>query len=169
MGLGHVNRKEFDMKTLTLAAVTLLTGMTVAFAQSPTHESTRPHGTVGVHGGVAFSAEHGEVIRQHASGQHHQSHQEPGFHAQVGATLPPSAPRHPLPHGLATLVPSAGRNHHYSVVNDRHVMSIRPADASFSFIRSTNEGIFGASLRSLTRASEFGSPARELVEVPRLI
>ena len=109
------------MKTLTSAAIALLAGMTVAFAQSPTHESTRPHGTVGVHGGVAFSAEHGAVIRQNATGQHHQSYQEPGFHAQVGATLPPSAPHHPLPHGLVTQVPSAG-SHHYSVVNDRYVI-----------------------------------------------
>ena len=45
--------------------------------------------------------------------------------------------------------------------------SIRPADASF--IRSINEGISGASLRSLTRVSEFGLPARELAEVPQLI
>ncbi|MBR2117384.1 MAG: DUF1236 domain-containing protein [Afipia sp.] len=35
--------------------------------------------------------------------------------------MPPSAPHHPLPHGLVTQVPSAG-SHHYSVVNDRYVI-----------------------------------------------
>ena len=117
------------MKTLTLAAATLVAGMSLAMAQSATHEPAAGHGTpaaghgtVGVQGGgMSFTSEHGAMIRQHATGQHYQSFQDPGFHAQVGATLPGSAHLHPLPDGLVTQMPSA-RTHQYSIVNDRYVI-----------------------------------------------
>ena len=66
------------MKTFTLAAATLVAGMNFALAQSATHEPAGTHGTVGAHAGV-FSSEHGSMIRQHATSQRYQSHQEPGF------------------------------------------------------------------------------------------
>ena len=110
------------MKTLTLAAATLIAGMSFALAQPATHEPAGTHGTVGVQaGGMAFSSEHGGMIRQHATSQRYQSYQEPGFHAQVGATLPGSAHLHPLPDGLVSQMPSA-RSHQYSIVNDRYVI-----------------------------------------------
>ncbi|MBR2119618.1 MAG: DUF1236 domain-containing protein [Afipia sp.] len=108
------------MKTFTLVAATLVAGMSFALAQSATHEPAGTHGTVGAHAGV-FSSEHGSMIRQHATSQRYQSHQEPGFHAQVGVALPGSAQLHPLPDGLVTQMPSA-RNHQYSIVNDRYVI-----------------------------------------------
>lgn len=110
------------MKTPTLAAAILVAGMSLALAQSGTHEPAGAHGTVGVQGGgMAFSSEHGAMIRQHATSQHYQAHQEPGFHAQVGATLPGSAHLHPLPDGLVAQMPHA-RSHQYSIVNDRYVI-----------------------------------------------
>lgn len=110
------------MKTLTLAAATLVAGMSFAMAQSATHQPAAGHGTVDVQsGGIAFTSEHGAMIRQHATGQHYQSFQDQGFHAQVGATLPGSAQLHPLPDGLVTQMPSA-RSHQYSIVNDRYVI-----------------------------------------------
>ena len=110
------------MKTLTLAAATLVAGMSFALAQSATHEPAGAHATVGVQGGgMSFTPEHGAMIRQHATGQRYQSFQDQGFHAQVGATLHGSAQLHPLPEGLVAQMPSA-RSHQYSIVNDRYVI-----------------------------------------------
>lgn len=111
------------MKTITLTAVALVASMSFALAQSAIHQSEGSHNTVGTHapGGMAFTSEHGSMVRQHAMSQHYQSYQEPGFHAQVGATLPGSAQLHSLPEGLVTQMPSA-RNHQYSIVNDRYVI-----------------------------------------------
>lgn len=111
------------MKTFTLATVAFFASMSVALSQSATHQSEGAHNAVGTHaaGNMAFTSEHGSMIRQHATGQHYQSYQEPGFHAQVGATLPGSAQLHPLPEGLVAQMPSA-RNHQYSIVNDRYVI-----------------------------------------------
>ena len=110
------------MKTLTLAVATMVAGISFALAQPATHEPAGTHGTVGVQGGgMVFSPEHGSMIRQHATSQHYQSYQEPGFHARVGATVPSSAHLHPLPDGLVAQIPSA-RSHQYSVVNDRYVI-----------------------------------------------
>jgi len=111
------------MKTFTLTAAALVASMSFALAQSTPHQSEDTHNTVGTHatGSMAFTSEHGSMIRQHATSQHYQSYQEPGFHAQVGATLPGSAQLHALPEHLVTQMPSA-RNHQYSIVNDRYVI-----------------------------------------------
>lgn len=108
------------MRTLTLTVATLVAGISFAMAQSATHQPAAGHGTV-QSGGMAFTPEHGAMIRQHATGQRYQSFQDQGFHAQVGVTLPGSAQLHPLPDGLVTQMPSA-RSHQYSIVNDRYVI-----------------------------------------------
>lgn len=59
------------MKTITLAAVTLVVGMSFAWAQSATHQSGDSRHTIGTSspGSMAFTSEHGTMIRQHATGQ----------------------------------------------------------------------------------------------------
>lgn len=68
-----------------------------------------------------FSHEHGQMLHQHATAQHHDSYRDPHFHAQVGAVLPGSVQVHPLPDSLAIHVPQA-HQYGYGVVNDRPVI-----------------------------------------------
>lgn len=106
------------MKKFTLAAAALIAGMGVAFAQ---HQPEGAHGNTGAHGSMAFTSEHGSMLRQHAASQHYQSFTDHGFQAQIGAILPGAASLHPLPDGVVAQMPSA-RNHQYSIVNDRYVI-----------------------------------------------
>lgn len=109
------------MRPLILGATvgfTLLAGVNVAAAQAVI--TTTPHGTQ-THGSVSFAPEHGAIIREHATGQHFSSVQDPNIHAQVGATLPGSVQLHPLPDRLVTQVPAA-RSYQYSIINNRHVV-----------------------------------------------
>jgi hypothetical protein len=114
------NKGDAFMRSLRLStlALALLAGVTVASAQTVV---TPPHGTERHGGGVTFSPEHGNVIRQHATTQHYQSVHEPSFHGQVGATLPGSVQFHSLPDALVTKLPTA-RQHQYAIVNDRPVI-----------------------------------------------
>jgi hypothetical protein len=68
-----------------------------------------------------FSAEHGQMLRQHATSQHYNSFNDPNFHAQVGGALPHTVDIHPLPDALVPHVPQA-HQYGYGVVNDHPVI-----------------------------------------------
>lgn len=72
-------------------------------------------------GAVAFTPEHGNMLRQHSTSQHYNSVSDPNFHAQVGAILPGAVQIHPLPDTLAPRVPQ-GHQYGYGLVNDRPVI-----------------------------------------------
>ena len=70
---------------------------------------------------LTFSAEHGHMLRQHATSQHYNSFHDPNFHAQAGGALPHTVEIHPLPEALVPHVPQA-HQYGYGVVNDHPVI-----------------------------------------------
>ena len=110
------------MKSIVFSSAVLVMSASAAFAQVPSHDNQGGHGGVSVQlGNAGYTGDHGRVIRQHATNEHYQSYQDPGFRAEIGSTLPGSAALHPLPDGIVSGLPSA-RGHQYSIVNDRYVV-----------------------------------------------
>lgn len=67
----------------------------------------------------SYMPEHGRMLHEHATTQHHGSVQDPSFHAHVGAIVPGSIEIHPLPGSIGH--PHASE-HGYAIVNDHPVV-----------------------------------------------
>jgi len=93
----------------SIAAASLLAaGMGFASAQSSSMSTT-----------TTWSDDSGTTLREYSSTRHYRSHDDPSWHAQVGAELPSSVTTYPLPDTMH--VPSAER-YSFGMVNNNPVV-----------------------------------------------